>query len=113
MTVEDYITIHLTISSLPFQHVVLSFIQYEYNFYPPNGGPQYVMGNQNGPQPQGPPMQPPGSPPRPPCYNQQMPYSTDPMYYNISMYGPVEGTALYTESMDIPNNNPYIEVMHV
>lgn len=68
------------------------------------------MGNQNGPQPQGPPMQPPGSPPRPPCYNQQMPYNTDPMYYNLSMYGPVEGAALYTDTMDIPNNNPYIEV---
>lgn len=85
--------------------------QYEYNYYASNGGPHYVMGNQNGPQPQGPPMQPPGSPPRTSCYNQQLPYNTDPaLYYNIPMYGSMDGPPIYQDPLDLANSNAYVEV---
>lgn len=56
-------------------------------------------------------MQPPGSPPRPTCYNQQLPYNPDPaLYYNIPMYGPIEGPPLYTDPLDISGSGPYVEV---
>ncbi|KAF2905784.1 hypothetical protein ILUMI_00379 [Ignelater luminosus] len=79
-------------------------VPYEYNYYP-NGGPQYMVGNQGTPQSQPPPLQPPGSPPRTPCYNPQLPYSADPVYYNMPMYGTVEGATVYQDPMDMANGN--------
>ncbi|GJQ85072.1 hypothetical protein Trydic_g3728 [Trypoxylus dichotomus] len=74
---------------------------YEYNYYP-NGAPQYMVGGQGGPQSQVPPLQRPGSPPRQPCYGQQLQYNPE-MYYNVPMYGTMEGPALYQDSLDMAN----------
>lgn len=62
-----------------------------------------MVGGQGGPQSQVPPLQRPGSPPRQPCYSQQLPYNPETMYYNVPMYGTMEGPALYQDSMDMGN----------
>ncbi|KAK4878860.1 hypothetical protein RN001_011366 [Aquatica leii] len=80
-------------------------VPYDYSYYP-NGGPQYVVGNQTTSQPQGHSMQRPGSPPRTPCYNPPMPYGAEAMYFNMPMYGgSLESTTVYQESLDMANGN--------
>ncbi|XP_044260211.1 transcription factor mef2A isoform X2 [Tribolium madens] len=95
------------------QQYAMPPMPYEYNYYPNNGGAQYLVGGQNGGPGNGsggnsqggPPMPPSNSPPRPPCYNAQLPpYTPDPVYYNMPVYGgPVEGTAVYPEGLDMSN----------
>lgn len=85
---------------------------YDYNYYPNNGAPpQYMVGNQGAPVgPQGPPLPPSGSPPRPPCYNQQISYATEPVFYNLPIYGaPMEHPPVYSDGLE-NSNNPYTEV---
>ncbi|KAK9874326.1 hypothetical protein WA026_002677 [Henosepilachna vigintioctopunctata] len=87
-------------------------IPYEYNYYPNNGAPpQYMVGAQGGPGPQGPPMPPSGSPPRPPCYNQQISYASEPLFYNVPMYGgPMDHPpAVYPDALENTSNS-YNEV---
>ncbi|KAF5307402.1 hypothetical protein FQR65_LT06916 [Abscondita terminalis] len=80
-------------------------VPYDYSYYP-NGGPQYMVGNQNTSQPQGHSMQRPGSPPRTPCFNTPMPYGAETMYFNMPMYdGSLEATTVYQESLDMANGN--------
>ncbi|EFA05679.2 boule [Tribolium castaneum] len=104
------------------QQYAMPPMPYDYNYYPNNGGgAQYMVGGQNGGpggggsggnSQGGPPMPPPNSPPRPPCYNAQLPpYTPDPVYYNMPVYGgPVEGAPLYPEGLDMSNGVGYPEV---
>jgi len=88
-------------------------VPYEYNYYP-NGGAQYMVGGQSGPQSQVPSMQRPNSPPRAPCYSQQLPYNNPPdIYYNMPLYGPVEG-AMFSDAtgMDMSMSNGALAEMH-
>nr|XP_015836436.1 PREDICTED: deleted in azoospermia-like isoform X3 [Tribolium castaneum] len=103
------------------QQYAMPPMPYDYNYYPNNGGgAQYMVGGQNGGpggggsggnSQGGPPMPPPNSPPRPPCYNAQLPpYTPDPVYYNMPVYGgPVEGAPLYPEGLDMSNGVGYPE----
>ncbi|XP_044762872.1 pollen-specific leucine-rich repeat extensin-like protein 2 isoform X3 [Coccinella septempunctata] len=86
---------------------------YEYGYYTNNGAPaQYMVGAQGGPGPQGPPLPPSGSPPRPPCYNQQVSYTSEPVFYNMPMYsGPIDHPPVYTEPIETSGNyteEPYM-----
>ncbi|RZC34206.1 atrophin-1 [Asbolus verrucosus] len=105
------------------QQYAMPPMPYDFNYYPNNGGPQYMVGGQNGPAggtaasaagtSQGPPMPPPNSPPRPPCYNSQLPYPADPVYYNVPVYGgPLEGAPVYPEGLDMANG-VYPEVSQI
>lgn len=85
------------------------FLQYEYNYYA-NGGSQYVVGSQGGPQSQVPPMQRPGSPPRPACYSQQLQYNSDAVYY--PMYTAMEGPPVYQDPLDVANGTLTEVFMH-
>ncbi|KAK5638778.1 hypothetical protein RI129_013073 [Pyrocoelia pectoralis] len=80
-------------------------VPYDYGYYT-NGGPQYIVGNQNTSQPPGHSMQPPGSPPRTPCFNPPMPYSADSLYFNMPMYSnAIEASSIYQDSLDMANGN--------
>lgn len=86
---------------------------YDYGYYTNNGAPtQYMVGAQGGPGPQGPPLPPSGSPPRPPCYNQQVSYTAEPVFYNMPMYGgPMDHQPVYTEPIESSGNyteEPYM-----
>jgi RNA recognition motif-containing protein len=102
------------------QQYAMPPMPYEYNYYPNNGGAQYMVGGQNGPasgstgSSQGPPMPPSNSSPRPPCYNPQLPpYTPDPVYYNMPVYGgPLEGAPVYPEGLDMANGG-YPEVSQI
>lgn len=63
------------------------------------------MGNQGAPQHQQPPMQPPGSPTRTSCFNPQLQYGPDTVFFNMPMYGTVEGAPMYSDAMDMNNGN--------
>lgn len=81
-------------------------VPYDYGYYT-NGGPQFVVGNQNTSQPPpGHSMQPPGSPPRTPCFNPPLSYGGESMYINVPMYNnAIETSAIYQESLDMANGN--------
>lgn len=82
------------------------------------GGGSNGPGNgSNGNSQNGPPMPSSGSPPRQPCYNTaQLPaFGPDPIYYNMpAVYGgPVEGTPIFSEGLDMSNSGVYPEVSQI